>query len=226
MNGEFDAKSLIDQLRSITQNFERETVATRAERRQATQNRIKAMSHPLRAEAFKLIRDEGPLSPREVARTLGADLKDVSYHVRKLNEFDCVEEVANRQVRGAVEHFYRATEQHMIDTEEWAELAESEPQMAEALTDEGMQGIVDDYTASRRAGIVPLDEEFWIVRTPVLLDPEGVREALGASEEYEDAMNEIAARSARRRLEEGTEEVPASSSIVFFKMPKRRRRQR
>jgi len=199
-------------------------VATKIQRRQATQNRIKAMSHPLRAEAFRLIRDRGPLSPAEVARALEADLKDVSYHVRKLNEFDCVEEVGNRQVRGAVEHFYRATEQHMIDTEEWGELAEAAPQMAEALTDEFMQSIVDDYTASRRAAVVALDEDFWIVRTPLLLDAEGVKEALEASERYQDEMNEIAARSAERRVGEGTEEVPASSSIVFFKMPKAARR--
>jgi len=199
-------------------------VATRAQRRQATQNRIKAMSHPLRAEAFRLIRDRGSLSPREIARELEADLKDVSYHVRKLSEFDCVEEVSNRQVRGAVEHFYRATEQHMVDTEEWMELVEAEPQMAEALTDEIIQGIVDDYTASRKRSVVPLDEEFWIVRTPHFLDPEGVREALEASEEYQDAMSEIAARSAERRLKEDTEGVPTSSSIIFFKLPKHRRR--
>src|SRR6188472_3136898 len=99
------------------------------------------MSHPLRAEVFRLIRDRGASSPAEVARILEADLKDVSYHVRKLREFNCVEEVQNRHVRGAVEHFYRATEQHMIDTEEWGELAELEPQMAEALTDEFMQSI-------------------------------------------------------------------------------------
>jgi len=201
-------------------------VATRAQRRQATQNRIKAMSHPLRAEAFRLVRDQGPLSPREVAKELEADLKDVSYHIRKLSEFDCVEEVSNRQVRGAVEHFYRATEQHMVDTEEWMELVEAEPQMAEALTDEIIQGIVDDYSGSRKGAVVPLDEEFWIVRTPLLLDSEGVREALEASEEYQDAMSEIAARSAERRLKEDTEEVPTSSSILFFKMPKRRKRWR
>lgn len=198
-------------------------MATRAQRRQATQNRIKAMSHPLRAEAFRLIRDRGPMSPAEVARELEADLPDVSYHVRKLKEFDCVEEVWSRPVRGAVEHFYRATEQHMIDTEEWGELAETEPAMAEALTDEFMQGVVDDYSASRRAGVVALDEEFWIVRTPLVLDPDGVREALEAAETYENAMTDIAARSAERRGSEGTEEVPASSSIVFFKMPRRKR---
>jgi predicted transcriptional regulator len=179
------------------------------------------MSHPLRAEAFRLIRDRGALSPAEVSRELEADLKDVSYHIRKLKEFGCVEEVENRQVRGAVEHFYRATEQHMIDTEEWGELVEVEPDMAEALTDEFMQSIVDDYTVSRRAGIVGLDEEFWIVRTPLVLDPEGVKEALEASEEYQDAMAEIAARSAGRRMREGGEEVPVSSSIALFKMPRR-----
>jgi DNA-binding transcriptional ArsR family regulator len=201
-------------------------VATKAQRRQATQNRIKAMSHPLRAETFRLIRDRGVMSPAEVARELEADTRDVSYHVRKLKELDCVEEVENRPVRGAIEHFYRATEQHMVDTEEWGELADEEPGMAEALTDEFMQGIVDDYSASRRASVVALDEEFWIVRTPLTLDPEGVREALEASERYEDEMTEIAARSAERRGVEGTEEVPVSSSIVFFKMPRSTRRPR
>jgi len=195
-------------------------VATKAQRRQATQNRIKAMSHPLRAEAFRLIRDQGPLSPAEVSRELEAEVKDLSYHIRKLKEFGCVEEVNNRQVRGAVEHFYRATEQHMIDTEEWGELAELEPDMAVALTDEFMQSIVDDYSASRRAGIVALDEEFWIVRTPLILDPEGMDEAQEAAQRYEDAMTEIASRSAERRMKEETQEMPVSSSVVFFKMPR------
>jgi len=194
-------------------------VATKAQRRQATQNRIKAMAHPLRAEAFRLIRDRGPLSPAEVSRELEAEVKDLSYHIRKLKDFGCVEEVNNRQVRGAVEHFYRATEQHMIDTEEWGELAELEPEMAVALTDEFMQSIVDDYSASRRAGIVALDEEFWIVRNPLILDPEGMDEAQEAAQRYEDAMTEIASRSAERRIKEKTQEVPVSSSVVFFKMP-------
>jgi hypothetical protein len=91
--------------------------------------------------------------------------------------------------------------------------------MAEALTDEFMQGIIDDYTASRRAAIVGLDEEFFISRTPLMLDPAGVGEALEAAAEYENAMMEIAGRSAERRATEPTEAVPVSSSVVFFKMP-------
>ena len=201
-------------------------MATKAQRRQATQNRMKAMSHPLRAEVFRLIRERGPLSPAEVSRELEADLKEVSYHVRKLAEYNCVEEVENRPVRGALEHFYRATDRHMVDTEEWNELAELEPHMAEVLTDEFMQAIVDDYSASRRAAIVALDDEFWITRSPLLLDPEGLRESQAAAMRYEDELVRIAARSAVRRDEEGIPEVPVSSSIVLFKMPSRSKPQR
>jgi DNA-binding transcriptional ArsR family regulator len=196
-------------------------VATKAQRRQATQNRIKALSHPLRAEAFRLIRDRGPLSPRGLSKELEADVRAVSYHVRKLREFNCIEEVETRPVRGAIEHFYRATEEHMIDTEEWGELADAEPQMAQALTDEFMQSVVDDYSESRRAGVVALDEQFWIVRTPLVLDSLGVMEVLDASQRYEDEVLEITARSARRRSSNGAEPVPTSHSVVFFKMPKR-----
>jgi Helix-turn-helix domain len=197
-------------------------VATRAQRRQATQNRIKALSHPLRAEAFRLIREMGPLSPRGVAKELEADVRTVSYHVRKLREFNCIEEIGGRPVRGAIEHFYRATEEHMIDTDEWGELADVEPQMAQALTDEFMQSIVDDYSASRKADIVALDEEFWIVRTPLVLDSAAVSEVMEASSRYEDEVLEIATRSAQRQGVYGTEAVPVSHSVVFFKMPRRK----
>jgi predicted ArsR family transcriptional regulator len=198
-------------------------VATKAERRQATQNRLKAMQHPLRAEAFGLIRARGPISPAEVARELEADVPTISYHVRKLSEYDCVEEVENRPVRGVVEHFYRATEEPRLDLEDWAELSEAEPEVAEILTDEFMQNIVDDFSASRRASIVGRDEKFWITRTPHVLDDHGLEEALEAAEAYEARITEIAARSAARRLESEESGIPVSSSIALFKMPQRRR---
>ncbi len=180
------------------------------------------MQHPLRAEAFRLIRDRGPISPAEVARELEADVPTVSYHVRKLTEYDCVEEVENRPVRGVVEHFYRATEQQRLDLEEWAELSQAEPEVAEVLTDEFMQNIVDDFTTSRQASIVGRDEKFWITRTPHVLDEEGLAEALKASEAYEAEIAAIAARSAARRVESDDPGIPVSSSIVLFKMPRRR----
>jgi DNA-binding transcriptional ArsR family regulator len=183
------------------------------------------MQHPLRAEAFGLIRARGPISPAELARELEADVPTISYHVRKLNEYDCVEEVENRPVRGVVEHFYRATDEPLLDIEDWAELVEQDPLVAEVLTDEFMQNVVDDFSASRRASIVGRDEKFWITRTPHTLDDQGLAEALEAAEAYEAKITEIAAQSAAR-LEPEDPGVPISSSIVLFKMPPRRQRPR
>lgn len=194
-------------------------MATRAERRQATQNRVKAMTHQLRAEAFRLIRDKGPSSPKEVARELEVEVRDLNYHIRKLADFRCIEEVGTRKVGSVLEHFYAATELHMIDTGEWDELFETEPEMAEVIVDDVVQCILDDYTTSRRAGVVATDSEFYIVRTPHILDSEGVKEALEASEKYEDEMFEIAARSAARRGKVEGDSIPVCTSIALFKMP-------
>jgi DNA-binding transcriptional ArsR family regulator len=180
---------------------------------------MKAMSSPLRAEAFRLIRDRGPMSPKEAAQILEVKVTSLNYHIRKLEEFNCIEEVGTRPVGSVLEHFYAATEQHMIDTDEWDELVKSEPEMADYLVDEFVQCIVDDFTQSRRAGIVGRDEEFFIVRVPLLLDQAGIHEAQEASVNFQDDMTDIAARSAARGMKQDM--VPVSFSIVWFKMPNR-----
>src|SRR6478735_9451146 len=104
-------------------------MSTKTQRRKATENRIKAMSHPLRASILRIL-VERTASPAEMARELGEELSNVSYHTKQLVEFECAELVSTRPVRGALEHFYRATERHLIDTADWEDL---DPVMAEDL---------------------------------------------------------------------------------------------
>lgn len=184
-----------------------------------TANRIKAMSYQPRAEAFRLFRDKGPISTKEVAQELGVDVKELSYHVRVLRALNCIEKVSSRRVRASIETFYRATDLHTIDIDEWAELAEDEPEMAEYSVDEFMQSIIDDYSASRRAGIVGRDDQFWVVRHLLSFDQEGLCEADKAAERYEKEMLEIEARSVERQRRQGTERIPMSAAIIYFKLP-------
>lgn len=90
---------------------------TRAQGRRAGENRIRAISHPLRAAILRILA-ERTASPAEMARELGEELSNVSYHAKQLVQLECAELVGMRQARGAVEHFYRATERHLIDVEE------------------------------------------------------------------------------------------------------------
>lgn len=76
------------------------------------------MSHPLRAAILRILA-ERTASPAEMARELGAELSNVSYHAKQLVHLECAELAGTRPGPGAVEHFYRATERHLIEIEEW-----------------------------------------------------------------------------------------------------------
>ena len=195
-------------------------MSSKTQRRKATENRIKAMSHPLRAAILRILADR-TASPAEMARELDEDLSNVSYHTKQLLEFDCAELVSTRPVRGALEHFYRATERHLIDTEDWEEL---DPVIAEDIVCETTQRMLDDFVDSAKAQLVGGDKDFHLTRTPLVLDQEGLQEALEAHERARLEILEIEARSAARLLESGEEGTNVSSSQALFKMPQRKGR--
>src|SRR6478736_4572453 len=75
---------------------------------QTSEARIaKALAHPLRARILQRL-GERVASPGDLAVELGAPLGVVSYHVRMLRDYECVELVRTEPRRGALQHFYRA----------------------------------------------------------------------------------------------------------------------
>jgi DNA-binding transcriptional ArsR family regulator len=73
---------------------------------------IKALGHPVRVGALAIL-NERVASPSELAKELGESLGNVAYHVKVLEENDAIELVRTAPVRGALEHFYRAS----VDTQ-------------------------------------------------------------------------------------------------------------
>lgn len=70
----------------------------------------RANTHPLRVSILEVLGLDGgrTLSPKELSLELQAPLSTVNYHVTELARAGLLELVDQRQVRGAVEHFYRA----------------------------------------------------------------------------------------------------------------------
>src|SRR3954462_14032910 len=81
----------------------------------------KALAHPLRARILQRL-GERIASPGELAVELGASLGVVSYHVRALHDYDCVELVRTEPRRGALQHFSRATARPNLDEDQWRTL--------------------------------------------------------------------------------------------------------
>jgi predicted ArsR family transcriptional regulator len=76
---------------------------------------LRALNHTTRLRILRLFEDAGPAaqySPVTIADELELDLGVVAYHVRHLAapRRGVLELAATRQVRGATEHLYRATD--------------------------------------------------------------------------------------------------------------------
>jgi DNA-binding transcriptional ArsR family regulator len=189
--------------------------STSDRRRVESERLMKAMSHPLRAAILRVL-NERTASPAELARELDDQLHNVSYHTKRLEQLGCVELVKERHVRGAVEHFYRATTRNLVDSSEWGAL---DPVIKEDLAGESMQKVLDDFVASAQAKLVGGEEQFWLTRTPLVLDEEGMKEALEIHERAFGELQEVEARSAARLLESKGDGTPVSSSQALFQMP-------
>jgi DNA-binding transcriptional ArsR family regulator len=126
----------------------------------------KALAHPLRARILQRL-GERVASPGDLALELGAPLGVVSYHVRMLRDYDCVELVRTEPRRGALQHFYRATARPTLDEDQWKTLPSS---LRKELSGETLGAIVDDMRAASEAGTLD-DPEVIVQRVPLELPP-------------------------------------------------------
>src|SRR4051812_26322104 len=153
----------------------------------------KALAHPLRARILQRL-GERVASPGDLALELGAPLGVVSYHVRMLRDYDCVELVRTEPVRGALQHFYRATARPNLDEAQWRTLPTT---LRGELIGETIQGVVDDLAEA--AGADRLDDpDVVLKRTLLELDERGFRKLNKLLAKTHEQALAIAAESAER----------------------------
>src|SRR5215213_11443137 len=125
----------------------------------------KALAHPLRARILQRL-GERVASPGDLAVELGAPLGVVSYHVRMLRDYDCVELVRTEPRRGALQHFYKATARPNLDENQWRTLPS---RLRRELSGETIQDLVSDLAGAADAGTLE-DPETVLTRSPLELD--------------------------------------------------------
>ena len=173
----------------------------------------KALAHPLRARILQRL-GERVASPGDLATELGAPLGVVSYHVRMLRDYDCVELVRTEPRRGALQHFYKATARPNLDDDQWRTLPSG---LRGELTGETIQELVTDLAQAADAGALQ-DPEVVLSRTPLELDERGFKKLNKLLAKAHDQALAIAAESNARRNEGKSQEVfPTELGILHFK---------
>ena len=169
----------------------------------------KALAHPLRARILQRL-GERVASPGDLAVELGAPLGVVSYHVRMLRDYDCVELVRTEPRRGALQHFYRATARPTLDEDQWRTLPSS---LRRELAGETIAELVDDLRTASEAGTLE-DADVVVTRTPLEVDERAFKKLNRLLARTHEQALAIAAESAGR----GSDDVfPTEVGILHFK---------
>jgi DNA-binding transcriptional ArsR family regulator len=172
----------------------------------------KALAHPLRARILQRL-GERVASPGDLALELGAPLGVVSYHVRMLRDYDCVELVRTEPRRGALQHFYRATARPTLDDDQWRTLPST---LRRELSSETLADVVDDVRAAAEAGTLD-DPEVILTRTPLELDERAYKKLNRLLTRTIEQAHQIAAESAERNGEKSAAVFPAELAVLHFK---------
>jgi DNA-binding transcriptional ArsR family regulator len=177
----------------------------------------KLLAHPLRIQILAEL-NKRVMSPSGFAKEVGEKVPNVSYHFRILQKYDAIEEVETVPVRGAIEHFYRATKRVLFDGRAWNELPQSIKARAsgQAVSDfleavaAAMTGETFDSKNDRFA--------VWIQRR---LDEEGWEDAVAAHWELLHKMEDIFGESAVRLAEAEEPEggMLGTFGIFLFESP-------
>ncbi len=180
-----------------------------------TQQLAKALAHPLRVRILTSLH-KGISSPNQLSQELGEPLGNVSYHVKTLLEYDCVELVKTEPRRGAVEHFYRATERAFFSDSDWAKMPAS---ARKGISGVILEAIGGDSTKALVAGSIDARTDSHLSRTPLIVDKQGWDELTTMLTETLNRAIGIQEQAAGRLAEDGAEPISTMLGILHFEVP-------
>ncbi len=175
----------------------------------------KALSHPIRMQILTILHKR-VASPNQIAQELGEGLSQVSYHVKVLRDYECIELVRTEPRRGAVEHFYRATARSFLSDQEFRSLSGGEQQDISLVS---VQMIIQDVMEALEAGTFNSREDRHFSRTPLILDEQGWGDIASLLAETLDRVLEIQVENSSRLATSDEKGIVAKVDILHFESP-------
>lgn len=176
------------------------------------QRLVKALAHQLRVEILTIL-NERMASPNELSKELDEGLSQVSYHVKVLKDFDCIEMVKTEPRRGAVEHYYRATSRAFLTDRDWQSLPAS---VKPGVSYSSVKMIFDDVLGALTGGTFDARDDRHLSWTPGVVDQQGWEESADLANETLERILKIHAGSAKRLAKTGEEGIPSTSVVMHF----------
>jgi DNA-binding transcriptional ArsR family regulator len=188
-------------------------VAQKAKQGRVVSERLAmAIGHPIRIDALRIL-NERVASPSELAKELGMGVSQVSYHIKELRRQNCIELVKTEPRRGAVEHYYRATEPELVDDRELMRLPEAKRQ---EISTGVLQTVIGATAGSLQSGTFDARGDRHLSWVPMQLDEKGWKELANALGKALKEVEGIKAASAKRLGTNDEPGIPAAVAMMGF----------
>lgn len=189
--------------------------ATKAHKSDA-QRLVETVAHPIRLETLRVF-SYRVASPSEVAAELHETLGTITYHVKTLRDFGCIESVRTQPVRGATEHFYRAVlPPQFFKDEEWAKLPQEIRERVSTMVFQALLGEILRAFHSQTFDAQKTRHMSWI---PMELDEQGWRELVAKQLELLAEETRIKSESAERLRAAGKPGKRVVVAMLGFETP-------
>jgi len=186
---------------------------------------VRGMAHPLRCRILAYLTEHPVSSPAEMFRAgvgnkIGSELSHISYHTRVLHELALIEEVKNRPVRGAVEHFYRAVSRMFLDIEAWRKLP---PEIKTAVSVSAFEETVDRASEAVTMGTFDSRDDRTVINLGLFFDDTAFRAASRKLDEVMDWLQEESAAALQRSKGSEDKLIYTSASLLMYESPSKTR---
>lgn len=176
------------------------------------QRLVRSVAHPLRIRILEALTDH-VASPHAIADKLETDLSGVAYHTRALDRLGALELVDTGRVRGAIEHFYKATPRAFVGDPQWRRVP---PSLLSGVSAATLQTFLDKAIAALEAGTLDGRSDTVFRWMPLCLDETGWKEVVAIMEEATKLMLAAHVRSQDRLSENDGHPVSAVVGQAAF----------
>ncbi|HEX4464076.1 MAG TPA: winged helix-turn-helix domain-containing protein [Solirubrobacterales bacterium] len=173
---------------------------------------IEALGHPVREHILAVL-NERIASAREIGEEIGADVSSFYHHVEELEKLECIERVASKRRRGALEHFFKAKRTVFFNDEAWRRIPAT---MRADLATRFIQEIIDDAANALRSGTLTRRGDEHVSWTPGDFDEAGWKEATELMTQTLERLTAIQKESSDRLAKSGDECVSGTVGILAF----------
>jgi len=160
---------------------------------------VRSVAHPLRIKILEALTNH-VASPNALADKLESDLSGVAYHTRELDRLGALQLVDTGRVRGAIEHFYKATPRAFVGDPGWRKVP---PSLLSGVSAATLQTFLDKAIAALEAGTLDGRSDTVFRWMPLCLDEKGWNEIVAIMEEATKLMLAAHLRSQDRLSENG-----------------------